>query len=229
MIDVQLRHQQLDAVTQAVAAVEDRVVDHSWRRRLALHDRRRAAEIEVDAQGIEVVVDDEVEGLRRTRIADRDRVDEGVAGGGVGVSAGSRLLDHRRLVGLQQRFPHRQGRCAGGALHQSAVEAGAGDEAVGDGSAGLVAGHVCHQGVELDHYRLDLRRIGVAVHDRSQIPAQRLPRDRRCVAGSGDHRVVVADARQVVRIDRPKVPAQIGGIDGDEGQRCRVVIQERQS
>ena len=108
LVDLQLGNQHRDPINQAVAAADDRVVGGRRSTRLAQDDGGRTGEVEVDAQGIEVVVDDEVEGLRRARVADGDRVIERVAGGGVGVGSNTCLLNGDGFVGLQAGLQHRQ-------------------------------------------------------------------------------------------------------------------------
>ena len=82
-----------------------------------MNDRGRAAEVEVEPQGIEVVVDEEVERLGRSRVADDDGVDEGVPWGGVGVAGDAGLLNGYRFIGLQGWFQHRQRWGTGGFLN----------------------------------------------------------------------------------------------------------------
>ena len=151
-----------------MAAAEDRVVGGRRSPRLALNDRGRAAEVEVEPQGIEVVVDEEVERLRRSRVADDNGVNEGVPGCGVGVAGDAGLLKGCRFIGLQGWFQHRQRWGTGGDL--TGASRLADDDAVGEGDAGLIAGHVGHDGVELDDHRLDLGVDGIEVDDVPQCP-----------------------------------------------------------
>ena len=105
-------------------------------------------------------------------------------------------------------------------------EAGFGDEAVGEVDAGLIAGHIGHDGVELDTHRLDLCVDGVEVDYLPQGPGECLSCHRRCKASGGDHRVVVAGAGEVVGGDRPQTPGQVCWISTDEGQAGGVVVEK---
>ena len=105
-------------------------------------------------------------------------------------------------------------------------EAGFGDEAVGEVDAGLIAGHIGHDGVELDNHRLDLCVDGVEVDYLPQGPGECLSCHRRCKASGGDHRVVVAGAGEVVGGDRPQTPGQVCWISTDEGQAGGVVVEK---